>query len=250
MAIGPLIRDLRLARGWSQDDLASALNLELPDATMTRSEISRYESEKRLPTAPHLIEALSRVLDIPSEVIKAETRVSRVERRTFVSLAALSVVHGQVAKEIYSSIAGRDSGPLATVQTTHGTDLVIASMIKSPAVQKLTVWMSDGSESVLRVNAAGILAKLPNQSAGALVSKILTHDAEVRRLYATAVISRVCAVEWSQAARFALDPSQFPDPVWAARKFAIEAFNPRDSGARWCSAAILRELTPMLGGRL
>jgi transcriptional regulator with XRE-family HTH domain len=136
----PLIRDLRLARGWSQDDLATALNAALPEATMTRSLISRYESEKRLPTSVHLIDALSRVLDVPIDVVQAETRLSRVERRTFLSLAALTAAHGKLAGEIYSSIAGHDSGPLATVQTTHGTDLVIGSLVKPPAVRKLSVW--------------------------------------------------------------------------------------------------------------
>lgn len=128
MAIGALIRDARLARGWSQDDLAELINSLLPEATFTRSDVSRYESEKRLPTTDRLFSALSRALDVPETVLRSETKLSRVERRAFLSLAALTVAHGSLASDIYASIAANDDYPLATVQTSHGTDLVIASL--------------------------------------------------------------------------------------------------------------------------
>lgn len=248
MAIGALIREARETRGWSQDDLADAINALLPEPTLTRSDISRYESEKRLPTTGRVFLALSRALDVPQTVLRAETKLSRVERRAFLSLAALTVAHGSLAGEIYASIAASDGGPLATVQTSHGTDLVIASMVEPAAASKLNRWMLDGSDPVLRVNAAGILAKLASRDAARQVASVLTHDDDVRRLYSTAVVARVCSLDWKAASRIALKPAAHANPEWAARKFATEALNPRDAGARWCSALMLRELSPALGG--
>lgn len=248
MAIGALIRDLRLARGWSQDDLTDRLNDLLPKPTLTRSDVSRYESEKRLPSTDRLFDALSRALDVPETVLRSETKLSRVDRRAFLSLAALTVTHGSLAGEIYASIAASDGGPLATVQTGHGTDLVIASMVEPAVANKLNRWMLDGPDPVLRVNAAGILAKLPSQDTARQVASVLVHDDEVRQLYTTAVVSRVCSADWQAATRLVREPVAHPNAVWAARKFAAEALNPRDAGARWCAALMLRELSPALGG--
>lgn len=215
---------------------------------MTRSDVSRYEAEKRLPTTGRLLTALSRALDIPETVLRAETKLSRVERRAFLSLAALTVSHRSLAGEIYASIAASDSGPLAAVQTSHGTDLAIAAMVEPAAIENLNRWMLDGSDPVLRVNAAGILAKLPSADAARQVASVLVHDDEVRRLYTTAVVSRVCSLDWRAAARVAHVPATHPDPAWAARTLAAEALNPRDAGARWCAAHMVRELSPALGG--
>lgn len=63
----------------------------------------------------------------------------------------------------------------------------------------------------------------------------------------TAVVARVCGVEWSRAARLAQLPTAFPQPVLAAQRFSYEAVNDRDAGARWCSAAMLQSLSPMIG---
>jgi transcriptional regulator with XRE-family HTH domain len=248
VAIGALIRELRLAHGWSQDDLADAVNALLPEATVNRSDISRYESEKRLPTTARVISALSRALNTPETVLRAETRLSRVERRTFLSLAALTLPLRSLADEIYASVAANDERPLATVQTSHSTDLAIAYLVEPGALPKLRRWMTDGGDAVLRVNAAGILAKLPGQGAAPQIASVLAHDDEVRRLYSTAVAARVCALDWPAAARFAENPAAAAHPERAARRLAAEALSPRDAGARWCSALMLRDLAPVLGG--
>jgi hypothetical protein len=102
-------------------------------------------------------------LDVPETALRAEIKLTRVDRRAFLSLAALTARHGSGAGEIYSSIAANDGGLLATVQTTHGTDLVIAFMVEPAIATRLKRWMVEGSDPVLRVNAAGILAKMPSQ---------------------------------------------------------------------------------------
>lgn len=61
----------------------------------------------------------------------------------------------------------------------------------------------------LRVNAARILAKLPGQGQADDIARVLAHDEEVRRLYLTAVASRVCAVDWTTAGRIASQPASY-----------------------------------------
>lgn len=162
MSFGALIRDLRQARGWSQAQLANRLCTESARCTVTREEVSRWERGEVIP-GPFWREFLARLLEVPGAVVDEEARLSRVNRRQFLNLAALTAVHGKLAAEMVASIGGGDAAPLTTVQTTHGTDLVIASLADRSAAVRLRRWMTNGSDAVLRVNAAGILAKLPGQ---------------------------------------------------------------------------------------
>lgn len=88
----------------------------------------------------------------------------------------------------------------------------------------------------------------PGQGQADQVARVLAHDAEVRHLYLTAVTSRVCAVDWTTAGRIASQPAAYAHRAnFLATRFAREALNPRDAGARWCSSVMLRELSPMIG---
>lgn len=246
MAVGALLCDLRKARGWSQRDLAVRLSLRAGQ-DLTRDKISRWEHGQHIPSS-FWLDHFAAVLDVPAAVLSEEAKADRVNRREFLSLAVLTAAHGKVATEVLSSVAGRDAGPLATVQTTHGTDLVIAALADRSSQRCLRRWMADGDHPVLRVNAAGILAKLPGQDAAADVVRVLIHDGELRRLYTTAVLSRTCMLDWPAATRLADVPSSAPasQVSFLASRLANEALNPRDAGARWCSATMLRELSPML----
>lgn len=63
-----------------------------------------------------------------------------------------------------------------------------------------------------------------------------------------AVTSRVCAVDWTTAGRIADLPAVYGHRSdFLATRFTREAFNPGDSGARWCSSVMLRQLSPMIG---
>jgi hypothetical protein len=108
--------------------------------------------------------------------------------------------------------------------------------------------MRDGADPVLRVNAAGIMAKIKDQETAGSVVTVLTHDAAVSTRYLTAVASRVGGLEWDQAAQLVADPYSFPATgVRAlARQLSRETLNARDAGARWCSAVLLRDLSPLL----
>ena len=61
----------------------------------------------------------------------------------------------------------------------------------------------------------------------------LEHDDEVRALYATAVLARVCALDWTTAGLLAADPLAFPKKAgYLAKRLAGEVLNPCDAGAR------------------
>ena len=170
-----------------------------------------------------------------------------MNRREFLSLSALTVAHRKVAAELTASIAAGDGGPPRRKRQTHGTDLVIAALTDQGSTRKLRTWMSDGHTPILCVNAAGILAKLQDQDTAEKVAVVLDADAEVRQLYTTAVIARVGGMPWATAAKLATGqvPTQRQAHFRAAR-LSHEVLNPRDAGARWCSASVLRDLSPLL----
>ncbi|MFF3416782.1 helix-turn-helix domain-containing protein [Streptomyces sp. NPDC002698] len=248
MAIGDLIRDLRLSKGLSQLGLGEALNTAAgrEDAPAARDMVKRWERGKVVP-GRYWLAHLASVFGVPSTVLEAEATLTRVNRRAFMSLTALAATHGKAATELVSSLAGADAGPLTTVQTTHGTDLVIAALVDRPTVLRLRGWMEDGSDAVLRVNSAGILAKMPGQDEAIRVARSLRHDSEALGLYKTAVLARTCGLDFAQAALVVADPFSMPaEAPFMASRLAAEARNPRDAGARWCSAELLRDLSPLL----
>jgi hypothetical protein len=108
-----------------------------------------------------------------ADVIKAYEKVLGVEqlgddvnRRDFFKLTGLVAANAKIAAEVTASLAGNDPGPLGTVQTTHGTDLAIATLADRGTMTHLRRWLDDGDNPVLRVNAAGILAKVPRTVRG------------------------------------------------------------------------------------
>ncbi len=190
-----------------------------------------------------------------ADVVKAYERVlgvgglgDDVDRRRFLGVAAAVAVNAKLAAEVTASIASGDPYPLAAVQTTHGADLAIAALVDLSATKTLRSWMTDGDDPILRVNAAGILAKIPGQERAEDVVSVLARDAQARDRYLTAVVSRVCSLDWSTAARMSRNPAAFPQPSLIADRFARETLNPQDAGARWCSAMMLQRLSPMIGG--
>jgi transcriptional regulator with XRE-family HTH domain len=245
-----MIKDLRESKQLSQGKLAARLT-EVSGIVIGRERISRWERPvERGGVIPSdfWLGHLAHTLDAPFSVLESEANLTRMNRRGFLGLTALVATHGKTASEVTACIAGGDFGSLTTIQTSHNTDLVIASKVDRPSTVKLQQWMHGGADPVLRVNAAGILAKVPGQEPADEVVKVLTHDPETRHLYMAAVASRVCGLDWTAARRLAKDPRSMPQkaPFLAAR-FAEEVTNPSDAGARWCSAVMLRDLSPLLG---
>ncbi|MET9481000.1 helix-turn-helix transcriptional regulator [Streptomyces sp. NPDC006638] len=252
MLLAQMIRDLRQGHGWSQDDLSRRLenSAGTPVGSLGRERISRWERLDPSGVIPgrHWLEHLSCVLDVPVETLREAASLSRMKRRQVLGLAALTATHGVLASRVTTGIAGGDHVSLMTTQTTHMTDLVVADQVGRAEITKLRRWLRDGSEPVLRVNAAGILAKIPSQGEAPLVARALTHDEDARHLYMTAVTARVTGLTWVAAGRLARDPLCMPRKAdFLASRFASEVTNPRDAGARWCSAVMLRDLSPLVG---
>ena len=178
---GSRLAGLRCKRGMTQRLLADRAGISF-------SLIEKLERNARRSASLASLTAIARALNLPLDTLldgspapddlrRDHQRISSallpqaggkdgedpVNRREFLSLSALTVAHRKVAAELTASIAAGDGGPLATVQTTHGTDLVIAALTDQGSTRKLRTWMSDGHTPILRVNAAGILAKLQDQ---------------------------------------------------------------------------------------
>ncbi|MGH3823628.1 MAG: helix-turn-helix domain-containing protein [Pseudonocardiaceae bacterium] len=82
VALGAAIRKLRESLGWSQSRLASALCEVANHATVTRENISRWETGKRVPGAWWL-RHLATVLQVPLEILEQ----AGVDRRHFLTSA-------------------------------------------------------------------------------------------------------------------------------------------------------------------
>jgi transcriptional regulator with XRE-family HTH domain len=218
LAVGRLIRDLREALGYSQGRLAAVLS-EVSGQMVTRETVSRWERGRRTPQA-YWLNHLAAALQVPLRTLEAE----KVKRREFLRLAGASSLVGvpDVAGELLASIAGGDSSPLTNVQTTHRTDLAVSELASADrgSLLHLARWMAHGESAVLRVNAAGILAKTRQLDMLDDVALTLGRDAQARDRYVWALTRRTGA---------------------SVPALAAEVLNPRDAGARWCAAQLLSQ---------
>ncbi|MBF6470174.1 helix-turn-helix transcriptional regulator, partial [Nocardia beijingensis] len=78
-SVGALVKQLRLAKGWSQGRLASELS-KVSGFNMTRECISRHWESGRTEPSPFWLRHLATVLDCPQSVLEAD-----VNRREFLS---------------------------------------------------------------------------------------------------------------------------------------------------------------------
>ncbi|GAB3897000.1 helix-turn-helix domain-containing protein [Kibdelosporangium lantanae] len=229
---GRALRAVREAAGFSLSALASLVHY-------SKAYLSLVETGKRAATS-EIVETYERVLGIGG-------LGEAVNRREFLSVTALAATNAKLVTELTACIASGDAGPLATVQTTYGVDMAIASILDRASLGVLHRWAEDDSDPVTRVNAAGILAKVPGQGEADRVLTVLGRDEDVRDRYLTAVVARVTSLDWSTATRVTRAPDGFPQPLLVAERLAREAVNPADADARWCSAVMLQRLSPMLG---
>jgi transcriptional regulator with XRE-family HTH domain len=165
------------------------------------------------------------------------------------SFAHRSLVDFYVAQRIFGEISGGNSKLFATAQTTHDTDSVIREFVlrNQSSVRVLGQWMKRGPSAVLRVNSAGVLAKLGSARLNDEVVRTLKSDPDTRQLYLTAVASRVLELPWAEAAAFSANVEQRTD--WRreddarmrqfADRLATELTNERDGAARWCGVVLL-----------
>lgn len=230
MIVGESLRAARRTAGIS-------LSLMAARTHYSKSYLSLVENGRRAATTD-VVDAYERVLGVGG-------LGEDLDRREFFRVTGLVAANVKVASDLTASLASNDPGPLTEIQTSHGVDLAVATLADRATLAHLRRWLDEGVDPVLRVNAAGILAKVPGQSEASRVTDALGRDAEIRNRYMTAVVARVCGIDWSTAARLTQKPTAFRQPGLAARRFADEAVNDRDAGARWCSAAMLQALSPL-----
>jgi len=194
----------------------------------SRGYLGNVETGERQAT-PGLIRAYERALD--DSVNRRQLMIG-----SLATLAASSV--DDAAVSIVHEIREERSGMLTQIQTTHETDKAIASLVGSDtaSLASLTKWTRRGS-TILRVNAAGILAKVGMPLADTEVVKVLRADGEVRELYLTAVLSRVLSLPWTAASSLAACRNALSETQIS--RLIDELRNWHDSGARWCAAIIL-----------
>lgn len=105
--VGALIRDLRLAAGWSQGRLATELCRVSEHATVTRETVSRWEKGKRTP-GPFWLRHLATALQVP---LMTFDEVARVDRRTLLTdLAATAIAPVAAADLIRTGFAAALDG--------------------------------------------------------------------------------------------------------------------------------------------
>lgn len=96
--LGAVIRDLRQSLGWSQSRLATKLCQVANHATVTRENVSRWETGKRIP-GPWWLRHLATVLQVPIEVLEQ----TGVDRRHFLT----DVVGVSIAQFVASDLIER-----------------------------------------------------------------------------------------------------------------------------------------------
>ncbi|MFF0490111.1 helix-turn-helix domain-containing protein [Nocardia sp. NPDC004068] len=170
-----------------------------------------------------------------------------VNRRSFLTVSVAAAANVAVLNDLHASLAGGDPEPLAVVQTSHAVDQVLATRLDGSTVRRLLAWSTDEPSDIVRVNAVGILAKLPGQGAARQVVRVIEHDSAVRSRYETAVVARLCGINHTQAHGYVQTPELIPSAELVAQRLSAEAMNPNDAGARWCAATMLAKLSPYLG---
>lgn len=219
--LGRTLREARVQAGLSLSGMAKRTGY-------SRSYIGNVETGVRAVT--------------PDVIRRYESVLGEDLKRRQLLLGTVSTLAAGAAPETASCIAndinGGRTGMLIGLQTTHATDRVVASMVagNAPSIAALARWSRSG-KALLRVNAAGILAKVGSPTIDNEAVSVLRADAETRELYLTAVLHRVLGLEWNAATNLAASPEPFS--LKQLELLSGELSNPNDSGARYCAVLLL-----------
>lgn len=167
------------------------------------------------------------------------------------SFAHPSLIDFFVAQRVFADLTQGNAELLATTQTSHDTDQVIRRFVQhqDSCIPTLARWMRSGATPVLRVNSAGILAKLGSPDTSDDVITAIKHDEDARHLYLTAVASRVLAMPWDEARRLAGGAVVSSDRVAElSTRLTHEVKQSKDGAARWCSIVLLSRMREHVPG--
>jgi transcriptional regulator with XRE-family HTH domain len=223
ISVGEVICQLRSGLEWSQGRLAEELGRVSGHPSITREYVSRWEHGRKVP-GPYWTGHLAAVFQVPRWALEGHVRRRDMLRISGAAAAVAAMGGGDFLppdrEDLFSSIAAGDSGPLAQIQTSHATDLSLGRMAAAdrPVLWRLARWADDGDSDILRVNAAGVLAKTHSLDFTGVPAAVMLRSRDVRARYLRAVVARVGR---------------------GTGKLAAEVLNPADSGARWCAGWLL-----------
>lgn len=205
--VGTLIRDLRAAHGWSQATLADRLCQQAGTATVTRHDVSRWESPSntRCPS-PFWLRHLAAVLEVPFALLEAES----VDRRSFLSTLAATSIAPLVSADLI------ERGFTAALHD----DRPSLDEWEQRTEQYGTAYMSAGAAEIQQRLAGDLLVlqqQLESPGAWAVAAKLMT-------LFGKTIpgTDGAKAIQWYRMAATAADRSGDPDiRVWVRGRAAI-----------------------------
>lgn len=215
---GALIKQLRLAKGWSQGELASELS-KVSGFNMTREYISRHWESGRTEPSPFWLRHLATVLDCPQSVLEAD-----VNRREFLSHLAATSIAPVVASDLLSQgFSSRLHSARPGVEEWEGK-----------LARYGTDYMSQGAADIQRRLAADLVVlqqQLDSPRMWAVAARLMTLFAKT---YPGSDGNK--AISWYRMAAEAADRSDETDiRVWVRGRAAIAL------GYEGASLAIARE---------
>ncbi|MDQ3151217.1 MAG: helix-turn-helix domain-containing protein [Actinomycetota bacterium] len=207
--------------------------------------------------------SIARYLGLVDSTGQSATQLSSIspdglilcDQHGYCSLSHPALIDFYVAQHVFRSITDGQSQLLATAQTSHAMDCVLQEFVRRHELSTalLTDWMHHGANAVLRVNSAGILAKLGEPTIADTVVTTLKADQDNRQRYLTAVASRVLSLEWQTAAQLVTTVEQrsaaaglVSVTATQVAELSAELVNPRDGAARWCSTVLLGSVDEVL----
>lgn len=201
---GKVIRQLRVAKGWSQGKLAGELS-KSSGYNMTREYISRHWESGKTEPSPFWLRHLAAVLDCPQDLLEAD-----VNRREFLSHLAATSIAPVVASDILSqgfSTRLHSTGP--TVEEWEGA-----------LAQYGTDYMSQGAARIQQRLTADLIVlqqQLDSPRMWAVAARLMTLFAKT---YPGTDGNK--AIWWYRMAAQAADRSEDTDiRVWVRGRAAI-----------------------------
>lgn len=242
VAIGDVIRDLRLAQKRTQAQLA-ALLCELsgnPEGTPGRDQVKRWETGRVIP-GKYWVGLLALALGVPRADLEREAHATLEQRRTARSAHGATVPGPRRAEllDMLASVAGGDESWLSRSIGPYDFSVAMANLADRDqgTKRRLVRWLDDGSTSMLRGNAQSTLFKTHQPELIERAEQSMGRDEETRRRCMRCFTRRAFGLSWPDASQYsalAASPAE-------VRSLGQLLQDPHDASNRWCAAVFLGE---------